>query len=109
VNVANYYRTEDEVARAEIISTLTGGAHFVVDTSRNGRGPFTGQLANPWCNPPGRGLGAAPTTDTGSDRADAFLWIKTPGASDGECGRGNPPAGAWWQEQAEELARNAVS
>jgi endoglucanase len=106
VNVANYYRTDDEVARGGIISALTGGAHFVVDTSRNGRGPATG-IANPWCNPPGRGLGPAPTTDTGDPRADAFLWIKTPGVSDGDCGRGDPPAGSWWQRRAEDLIHNA--
>ncbi|CUU58500.1 endoglucanase [Parafrankia irregularis] len=107
VNVSNYYRTEDEVARGTVISGLTGNSHFVVDTSRNGRGPAAG-IENAWCNPPGRGLGPAPTTDTGNPLADAFLWIKTPGASDGECGRGNPQAGAWWPEQAAELVRNAA-
>ncbi|WP_232303700.1 glycoside hydrolase family 6 protein [Pseudofrankia sp. DC12] len=106
VNVANYYRTTDEVTRGDVISALTGGAHFVVDTSRNGRGAVSG-IVNAWCNPPGRGLGPAPTTDTGDPRADAFLWIKTPGASDGTCGRGDPAAGQWWQAQAEELVRNA--
>jgi endoglucanase len=107
VNVANYYRTEDEVARAEILARLLGGAHYVVDTSRNGRGPATG-LVNAWCNPPGRGTGVKPTTNTGYPRADAFLWVKTPGASDGECGRNDPPAGTWWPLAAAELLRNAV-
>uniref|UniRef100_UPI0021BFAB7B glycoside hydrolase family 6 protein n=2 Tax=Frankia tisae TaxID=2950104 RepID=UPI0021BFAB7B len=107
VNVANFYRTEDEVARAEILSGFVGGAHYVVDTSRNGRGPAVG-LTNGWCNPPGRGLGEKPTTSTGYPHADAFLWVKTPGASDGECGRGDPEAGKWWQEQAAELVRNAA-
>jgi endoglucanase len=109
VNVSNFYPTANEIARGDIISALTGGAHFVVDTSRNGRGPAGGDLANPWCNPPGRGLGHTPTTDTGDPRADAFLWVKTPGASDGECGRGNPPAGTWWPAQAAELVRNRGS
>ncbi|WP_261569049.1 glycoside hydrolase family 6 protein [Frankia gtarii] len=107
VNVANFYRTEDEAARAEILSRFVGGAHYVVDTSRNGRGPAVG-LTNGWCNPPGRGLGEKPTTSTGYPHADAFLWVKTPGASDGECGRGDPEAGKWWQEQATELVRNAA-
>jgi endoglucanase len=107
VNVSNYYRTDDEVARGAVISALAGGTHFVVDTSRNGQGPAVG-ADNPWCNPPGRGLGPAPTTATGNPYADAFLWIKTPGASDGDCGRGNPAAGTWWQAQAEELIRNAA-
>ncbi|WP_239308441.1 glycoside hydrolase family 6 protein [Frankia sp. Cj3] len=109
VNVSNYYRTGDEIARAEVIAALIGGAHFVVDTSRNGRGPTDGNIRDPWCNPPGRGLGAAPTTDTASPRADALLWIKVPGASDGECGRENPPAGVWWPAEADELVRNAES
>ncbi len=109
VNVSNFYYTQDEAARADVISALTGGAHYVVDTSRNGRGPATGGLKDSWCNPPGRGLGTAPTTDTRNARADAFLWIKTPGASDGECGRNNPPAGTWWSAQADELVRNATS
>ncbi len=107
VNVANYYRTEDEAARAEVLSRFVGGAHYVVDTSRNGRGPAVG-LTNAWCNPPGRGLGEKPTTSTGYPHADAFLWVKTPGASDGECGRGDPAAGTWWPEQAAELVRNAA-
>jgi endoglucanase len=107
VNVANYYLTSDEVRRGDEISRLTGGAHFVVDTSRNGRGALSG-IPDPWCNPPGRGLGPAPTTATADPLADAFLWIKTPGASDGECGRGDPPAGTWWEARAEELVRNAV-
>lgn len=108
VNVSNYYRTEDEVARAEVLAALVGGAHYVVDTSRNGRGPASG-IDDPWCNPPGRGLGVKPTTDTGYPHADAYLWVKTPGASDGECDRNNPEAGMWWQPQAAELVRNGVS
>jgi len=109
LNVSNFYPTADEVARGDLISALTGGAHFVVDTSRNGRGPAGSGLANPWCNPPGRGLGRTPTTDTGDPRADAFLWVKTPGASDGDCGRGNPPAGTWWPAQARELVGDRAS
>jgi len=107
VNVANYYRTVDEVSRAEVLAGLLGGAHYVVDTSRNGQGPASG-ITNPWCNPPGRGLGARPTTDTAYPHADAFMWVKTPGASDGECGRGDPAAGAWWPKAAADLVRNAV-
>lgn len=100
--------------------------HFVVDTSRNGRGPWTPPSgsypdAQTWCNPPGRGLGYRPTTATGHPLADAFLWVKVPGESDGQCSRGltnaagvdpawrrvDPPAGAWFTEQALDLLRNA--
>jgi endoglucanase len=100
-------------------------AHFVIDTSRNGQGPWVPSASYPdpqvWCNPPSRGLGYLPTSDTGNELADAFLWIKVPGESDGECTRGltdndgvdpewgrvDPPAGAWFPEQAVDLIANA--
>ncbi|MFR9779118.1 glycoside hydrolase family 6 protein [Micromonospora sp. MS34] len=101
-------------------------AHFVIDTSRNGRGPWTPPAGvswpdpQTWCNPPDRGLGLRPTTATGDPLADAFLWVKTPGQSDGQCDRGtgtghdparggivDPAAGAWFPEQALELVSHA--
>ena len=42
--------------------------------------------AKPWCNPPGRQLGAAPQVL--DDHGDIGLWIKAPGESDGDCGAG---------------------
>ena len=56
--------------------------------------------------PAGRALGSPPTTDTGDPLVDAFLWLKKPGESDGQC-NGGPKAGKFWQEQALELAKNA--
>jgi endoglucanase len=98
--------------------------HFVIDTSRNGKGPWTPTVSYPdpqeWCNPPGRGLGVRPTSQTGVPLLDAYLWIKVPGESDGSCTRGtagpedpeygivDPAAGAWWPDQAHALAANAV-
>jgi endoglucanase len=111
--------------------TMLGGTepttHFVIDTSRNGQGPWdpsAGNYPDPqdWCNPPGRGLGLAPTSDTGSPLVDAYLWVKIPGESDGECTRGlgpggttvdpewgiiDPAAGAWFPEMALDLVHNA--
>lgn len=56
---------------------------------------------------PGAGpLGVEPTTQTGHPLVDAYLWIKTPGESDGECG-GGPRAGQWWAEYALGLSRMA--
>ena len=98
----------------------------MLDTSRNGQGPWSGpDAAYPgapadadpqvWCNPPERGLGARPTTSTGDALIDAYLWIKVPGESDGQCYRGtggpldpergieDPAAGQWFVEQAHEL------
>jgi endoglucanase len=83
-------------------STPAALAHFVIDTGRNGTGPLDaahyadapfaqpepvlrGLAAGSWCNPPGVGLGARPTTDTGVALLDAYLWIKTVGESDGSC------------------------
>ena len=38
-----------------------------------------------WCNPPGAGLGLRPTANTGVPLLDAYLWVKIPGESDGQC------------------------
>lgn len=101
--------------------------HFVIDTSRNGQGPWTGIPGHPasdsatqdWCNPPDRGLGLRPTANTGLPLVDAYLWIKIPGESDGQCYRWtqgpldpvrnmqDPAAGQWFPEMALELVHFA--
>lgn len=99
--------------------------HFVIDTSRNGQGPWTPSTSYPdaqdWCNPPDRGLGVRPTANTGVALLDAYLWVKIPGESDGECTRGlgptgtvdpewgivDPGAGQWFPEMALDLVHNA--
>ncbi len=107
LNVSNFERTAANLAYGRAVSDRLGGAHFVVDTSRNGNGPLPpGPGDRHWCNPPGRALGEAPSTRTGHRRVDAYLWIKRPGESDGACGDGAPPAGAWWPEYALGLATN---
>lgn len=106
LNVANFETTESNVTYGGKLSRLLDGAHFVVDTSRNGAGPAQIGAGNKhWCNPAGRKLGNAPTTRTGKALVDAYLWIKRPGESDGACSDGAPPAGQWWPEYALELAR----
>ena len=113
--------TYDEAyAQTGVTRDPASQAHFVIDTSRNGQGPWTapaGWEGDPevWCNPPDRGLGIRPTTDTGNPLIDAYLWIKVPGESDGRCYRGtggpedpirgmvDPAAGQWFPEQAREL------
>jgi endoglucanase len=92
----------------EHVDAVTGGReasalpHFVIDTSRNGRGPLpierygkppynqpfsvlAGLSSGAWCNPPELGVGARPTTETGVPLVDAYVWIKTVGESDGSC------------------------
>lgn len=125
-NVAGIDSRYAQQLRAAGVKPTTG---FVLDTSRNGRGPWTpaAGTAYPdpqtWCNPPGRGLGARPAAhpSAASPLLDAYLWIKTPGQSDGQCNRGvpvsttdpewggitDPAAGAWFPQQALQLARLA--
>jgi endoglucanase len=96
-NVSNFNSTADEEAYDQKVSSLTGGAHYVIDTSRNGNGGTTD-----WCNPPGRAIGQAPAVISNGTGEDALLWIKNPGESDGTC-NGGPAAGDWWQAGAEAL------
>ena len=87
---------------ASMLGSVSPTAHFVVDTGRNGRGQndMTAYAAAPynqpasviaglqggnWCNAPGAGLGHRPTANTGAPLADAYLWVKTVGESDGQC------------------------
>ncbi|OIJ62693.1 glycoside hydrolase family 6 protein [Streptomyces mangrovisoli] len=105
VNVSNFYSTAESIAYGKQLSAKVGGSHFVVDTSRNGNGPYTeGDPQERWCNPPGRALGDAPTTRTEDPLVDAYLWVKRPGESDGTC-KGGPTAGRWWADYALKLAR----
>ncbi|MEV6343496.1 glycoside hydrolase family 6 protein [Actinoplanes sp. NPDC051851] len=106
LNVANFETTQDNLRYGAELSALLDGRHFVVDTSRNGNGPAQrGEGDHHWCNPPGRRLGETPTLETGEPLADAYLWVKRPGESDGTCGTGAPPAGHWFPSYALSLAR----
>ena len=102
--------TINEVRWASAVSSRTGGAHFIVDTADNGRGPKLNRNRvrngnEDLCNPPGRGLGIPDTTTTGFADADAFLWTHPPGNSSG-CG-GGPPGGVFWPARALGEARRA--
>jgi endoglucanase len=87
---------------AQNMGNAVATTHFVIDTSRNGDGPDSMQqyssapydqpasvistlATGNWCNPPGSGLGLRPTANTGVPLLDAYLWVKTPGQSDGQC------------------------
>lgn len=100
LNTSNYRGMDELLPFAKKLSELLGGAHYVIDTSRNGAGPDGVE----WCNPPNRRLGLAPTTDTPDPAIDAYLWLKRPGESDGPC-NGAPAAGAFWDKQAIELVQ----
>lgn len=110
---------------ASMLGGVLPATHFVIDTSRNGQGPWLAPADHPagdpqdWCNPPARGVGYIPTANTGLPLVDAYLWIKIPGESDGQCYRWtggpldpvrnmeDPAAGAWFPEMALELVHKA--
>lgn len=107
--------------------------HMIIDTGRNARSPRN-SCAN-WCNARGAGSGLLPTTRTAHPGVvDAYMWMKTPGESDGcterlpdgkRCRRfdadcasvdsigsrsgepRSPEAGGWFDYQVKMLARNA--
>jgi endoglucanase len=103
--------TINEIRWATKIAKRTHGAHFIVNTASNGRGPKlnphpTTQGVEDLCSPPGRGLGPMLTTNTGFPDADAFMWTHPPGNSSG-CGKGAPPSGTFWPAYAIGLAQRA--
>lgn len=113
---------------ANMLGGTEATTHFVIDTSRNGTGPWQAPAgvypdAQDWCNPPDRGLGLRPTAETGLPLVDAYLWVKIPGESDGACTRGlgpggttvdpewgiiDPGAGQWFPEMALDLVHYAA-
>jgi endoglucanase len=154
-NIATWVYTDEWFQNN--MGTAVPTIHFVIDTSRNGQGtlntsvytaaPYnqpasviTTLTGGNWCNPPGRGLGTHPTANSGVALLDAYLWVKTPGQSDGTCdaaggarawnyadytqsgwptdaagqavfdplwGLDDPIAGAWFPQQALDLAQRA--
>lgn len=111
VNVSSFDTTANEIAYGKsVLKTLGMNKHFVIDTSRNGLGRYTGSTGSApgWCNPPGRALGSRPTTKTASAAVDAYLWIKPPGESDGSCRAGDPSAGGWYVSYALDLVQRSL-
>lgn len=96
--------------------------HAIVDTGRNGVQGLREEWGH-WCNVNGAGFGLRPTAETGSELADAFVWVKPGGESDGTsdtsatrydsfCGladayKPSPEAGTWNQAYFEMLLENA--
>jgi endoglucanase len=103
--------TSKEIKWGQQISSMTHGAHFIINTAQNGHGPLlnphpSSQGVENLCNPPGRGLGPLPTTSTGVKAVDAFLWTSPPGNSSGSC-NGGTPSGSFWPARAISLAEHA--
>lgn len=83
-----YNAGNNELNYALLISNMSASLDpdfepkFVIDSGRNGVGAMRESCSN-WCNIRGAGVGLIPTTDTASPMVDAYLWLKTPGESDG--------------------------
>jgi endoglucanase len=104
-HVSNFQWTGTVVTWSQQLEgDLGGGVKAVIDTSRNGNGPYTGSDYPQWCNPPGRAPGPAPALHPGPAGISAYLWIKDPGISDGPC-NGGPAAGQFWLSYALQLAQ----
>ncbi|OHE94688.1 glycosylhydrolase family 6-1 [Colletotrichum orchidophilum] len=96
--------------------------HAIVDTGRNGVQGLRLEWGD-WCNVNGAGFGLRPSGSTGLELADAFVWVKPGGESDGTsdssatrydsfCGKSDaykpsPEAGSWNQAYFEMLLKNA--
>ncbi|KUM57711.1 hypothetical protein ACN42_g9452 [Penicillium freii] len=110
-------------ALAPLLKSAGWDAHFITDTARNGVQPTSQNAWGDWCNLKGTGFGVRPTTDTGDALADAFVWVKPGGESDGtsdssaarfdaHCGYSDalqpaPEAGTWFQAYFAQLVENA--
>jgi len=117
LNSTHYDWTANNIRYGREVSRRTGGKHFIINTSGNGRGPVHYQQwksasakarrkgwhrVNIWCNAKMRGLGIAPTTKTHDPLVDAYMWINRPGVSSGTCngGKKKENVGAWTQPRA---------
>jgi cellulose 1,4-beta-cellobiosidase len=124
---AQYNKCQDEKRYVAAICPLITAdgmpCHAITDTGRNAVQGL--RLAwGDWCNVNGAGFGVHPTSDTGDDLEDAFVWVKPGGESDGTsdttaarydsfCGladafKPSPQAGQWNEAYFEMLLKNAI-
>nr|AAP33843.1 hybrid 1,4-beta-glucanase [synthetic construct] len=112
-NISNYQSISSEYQYHQKLASALAAVgvpnmHFIVDTGRNG----VTINSETWCNLVGTGLGERPrgNPNAGMPLLDAYMWLKTPGESDGSsegsradpvCARedsfpGAPDAGSWF-------------
>ncbi|MGH2915093.1 MAG: glycoside hydrolase family 6 protein [Solirubrobacteraceae bacterium] len=118
LNSTHFDWTSTEIHYGQEISRLLGGAHFIVNTGENGRGPLApkhrvGHGNEILCNPPGRGLGPLSLSNDVAQQTqyqglDGLLWFTNPGGSGGQCVKGAPPTGVFWPAYAVMLVHNWV-
>ena len=85
LNTSNFVPTKRCIRYGDKLATHFK-CNYVIDTSRNGKEVWE------TFNPQEMKIGDNPTTETDSKFCDAYLWIKTPGESDGAV-NGWPKAG----------------
>jgi len=136
-NFANNEYNYAMILKNAFMSAVPGFEPFMItDTGRNGVSNMRQDCAN-WCNIRGAGIGRFPTSNTdNSSLLDAYLWLKTPGESDGctqllpngtQCKRFDsscasddsigsrsgepraPTAGQWFDYQVKQLALNMIN
>ncbi|KAF6823812.1 exoglucanase 3 precursor [Colletotrichum plurivorum] len=123
---AQYNKAQNEKKYVTLFGAALQAAgmpnHAIVDTGRNGVQGLREEWGN-WCNVNGAGFGLRPSASTGLNLADAFVWVKPGGESDGTsdssaarydsfCGKADaykpsPEAGTWNQPYFEMLLKNA--
>lgn len=123
---AKYNKCQDEKTYIDTFSPLIKAdgmpAHAIMDTGRNAVQGLRAAWGD-WCNVNGAGFGVRPTSTTGDDLVDAFVWVKPGGESDGTsdttadrydsfCGHDDafkpaPQAGTWNEAYFEMLLKNA--
>ncbi len=97
VNATHYNWLTDDIHWGQQVAQRLGGAHFIVQSDDDGRGPY----APSWekhrrngytCNPPGRGAGPL-SWNTGYKYVDGLLWFNDPAGQlgPGPCNSGDPP------------------
>jgi len=102
VNYSPAYAATVTAGIQAFMGSAAASTHFVIDTGRNGQGPMktapyalapynqsatviSGLSAGNWCNAYGAGVGLRPSANTHVALLDAYLWLKVPGESDGNC------------------------
>ncbi|KAH7306003.1 glycoside hydrolase family 6 protein [Stachybotrys elegans] len=123
---AQWNKAQNEKKYVELFGAALASAgmpnHAIVDTGRSGK-PGGRLEWGDWCNVVNTGFGKRPSSSTGSTLADAFVWVKPGGESDGTsdttavrydsfCGKSDafkpsPEAGQWHQAFFEQLLKNA--
>jgi hypothetical protein len=81
-----YNKAQDEKRYINLIGAQLAANgmpnHAIIDTGRNAVQGLRLEWGD-WCNVKGAGFGVRPTSNTGDALADAFVWVKPGGESDG--------------------------